>query len=143
MLKKRAAECIVFIMTQRVAKNYCPSIGKPIAVNIKRRCGHKKLSLAVELNLNLLRRYTEHLGKTFGNVGLTNFPINTATWRDCTLGIIPNASRHAPGGCQISSFSNTQDILNIQIGSILENPRKRRSSHSARRRSIPRRRRDR
>ena len=39
------------------------------------------------MNPNLSTRVEEHVQKTFGNLGVTNFPINTATWcifaRDC------------------------------------------------------------
>ena len=97
------------------------------------------LSPRVELSPNLLTIVKENRKKTFGTLHLTNIPIHTATWcvfaRDCMWAsfqmrrIVETYTR----GCQNSSFTNTQDILNIMNGSKAK-------IHSARRRSIVRRR---
>ena len=83
-------------------------------------------SLGVDLNPSLLSRVKDHQKNTFGQFDLTSFPIHTATWcvfaRDFMWASF-QMSRIVEtyiGGCPNRSFSNTQDMLNILIGSLLE-----------------------
>ena len=120
--KKRAAECIVFIRTQQVAKTQCLSIGRPIAVYVEEDDDIRNLlTSGVELNPSLLTRVRENHWKTIGQFHVANFPWCIFAC-DCVSAsfqmsqIVETSTRH----CQNSSFSSTQDILNILIGSLLE-----------------------
>ena len=88
----------------------------------------KLLSLGVKLLPNLATRFEEILMNTFGQINSMSFPVNIATscifLRDCMWASIIQMSRSVDigiRGCQKFYFSNTQDILNILTGSILEN----------------------
>ena len=76
---------------------------------------------------NLVTRIEENLKKNRRNVDLTKYPGNTTTWcifaRDCMWASFQMRRSVVPciRGCQYGSFSNTQDIVNILTGSILEN----------------------
>ena len=85
------------------------------------------LSPGVKLLPNLVARIEENLMRKFGNLNLSSSPVNTATCciiaGDCMWASFQKsrAVDTCIRCCQKHSFPNTQDTLNILIGSILEN----------------------
>ena len=104
------------------------------------------LSAGVDMKSSLSSKVEENHTKTFGKFDLTNVPVKTAKWcffsRDCMWASFRKSTSVETyiRGCQNDSFSNTQDIPNMLIGSLLENEQEGEPSHHARRRTIFRRR---
>ena len=105
MPKKRAAECIVFIKTQRVANFRAQESGDRLQSELKEDDGTRHLlSPNVELDSNLLTRVKEHHKRTFGKCNLPKFPIKTATWcifaRHCMWVTFKHEPRDVHKRCQ-------------------------------------------
>ena len=87
----------------------------------------KLLPPGIKLLSSLVRRIEENLKNNFGNLNLTNFPVNTSVWcifaRDCmwTSFKMSRSVETCSIDCQNNAFLNKQGITNIVIGSLFEN----------------------